>query len=61
MNEDAGISPDAGRDLFLRNLRNVLLRRGYTGQKLEARIAELLQSDVSRLAVIIARPRPPKT
>lgn len=48
---------NAGRDLFMRSLRKVLLRHGYSGEALEAKIVELMQKDVSRLAGIIARPR----
>jgi hypothetical protein len=53
----AMVPSTAGRDLFMRNMRKVLTRRGYHGEQLEARIAVLLQKDVSRLAAIIARPR----
>jgi hypothetical protein len=55
--QPAIVSITAGRDLFMRNMRKVLERKGYHGEQLEARIATLLQKDVSRLAAIIARPR----
>ena len=44
---------DAGRELVLRNLRKVLARRGYTGAELEARMAELLQTDFPRLTAAL--------
>jgi hypothetical protein len=49
-------STNAGRDRFLQSLRRVLQRHGYNGQALEAKIVELMQKDVSRLAAVIARP-----
>jgi hypothetical protein len=58
--QPAMVSSTAGRDLFMGSMRRVLERHGYHGAALEAKIAALLQKDVSRLAAIIARPRRPK-
>jgi len=54
-------STNAGRERFLQSLRRVLQRHGYSGDALESKIVELMQKDVSRLAAVIARPRPSKT
>jgi hypothetical protein len=48
VNEET-ISPNAGRDLVMRSMRKVLIRRGYEGDRLERRIEELLQMDFPRL------------
>lgn len=55
LREDADAPPSTGRDLLLRSLRKVLARRGYSGEKLEQRIAELQTRDFPRLAAAIAR------
>ena len=53
VNEDA-LPPDAGRELVLRSMRKVLTRRGYSGERLEARIQELLKRDFPRLTAAMA-------
>ncbi len=53
LHEDA-LPVDAGRELVLRNMRKVLTRRGYTGERLETRIQELLQRDFPRLTATMA-------
>jgi hypothetical protein len=52
--------PNLGRELFMRNLHKVLLRRGYTGDALEARIKELLARDFPRLTAVITTRKNPK-
>lgn len=48
---------NSGLDLLLKNLRKVLMRHGFSGDKLEAKIAELRQRDFPRLAEVFSRPR----
>ena len=55
--EEVNSAPNAGRDLFLRNMRKVLLRKGFNDYEIDVKIEELPQRDVRRLAAIIARPR----
>ncbi len=54
--EDA-LPPNTGLELLLKNLRKALIRRGYNGDELEAKITELRQQDFPRLAEIFSRPR----
>jgi hypothetical protein len=42
-----------GREAWLRNMRKVLIKKGYSGEALENRINVLLNSDVSRIASVI--------
>lgn len=53
LNEDA-IPANAGRDLLLRSLREVLTRHGYSGDQLEQKIAELTQKDFPRLTAVMS-------
>jgi len=54
MDDESRTTPsDAGRELVLRSLRKVLVRHGYTGAKLEARMAELLHRDFPRLTAVL--------
>ena len=43
-----------GRELFMRNLRKILMQEGYTGAALEERIKTVLARDPSRLASIFS-------
>ena len=43
-----------GEDLFIRNLRKVLVQKGYTGDALEQRISVVLARDPSRLASVFS-------
>ena len=38
------MSDNPGREAFMRSMRKVLVRRGFTGDALEAKIAELLET-----------------
>ena len=55
--EEVNSAPNAGRELFLRNMRKVLRRDGLSDYEIDVKIEELLKRDVRRLAAIIARPR----
>jgi hypothetical protein len=55
--EEGNSAPNAGRELFLRNMRKVLRRDGLSDYEIDVKIEELLKRDVRRLAAIIARPR----
>lgn len=47
-------SSSPGRDLLLRNLRKVLIAKGYAGDALEQRMKVVLARDPSRLASIFS-------
>ena len=46
--------PEMGNDLFIRNLRKVLVQKGYSGAALEQRISVVLARDPSRLASVFS-------
>jgi hypothetical protein len=51
--EDAN-STALGKSLFMRNLRKILIRKGYAGDALEQRINVVLARDPSRLAAVFS-------
>lgn len=53
---NAAASDADGDERFKRNLRKVLQRRGFTGARLEAKLAELMRKNVRQLALMVVRP-----
>jgi hypothetical protein len=58
MDDAVGDKAPVGKsDLLMRNLRQVLVEEGFTGEALENKITEIAQKDHSRLASVILAPR----
>lgn len=55
--EPTNIVGAAGKELYLRNLRKVLIQKGYTGEALERRMTVVLARDPRRLAAMLSEPR----